>query len=350
MVNVQSAIEKAGLGDQVKVTTPLNGDVYDSSDKPSGGEFRKDISDQVKQILSFLRENKSPFVINIYPFLSLYQNKDFPDEFAFFDKQNNNNNGNSTIYDNGNTYSNVFDANFDTMVSATKRAGYPDLDMIVGEIGWPTDSAGLATPVNAKRFYKGLLQKIAKQEGTPLHKKAIIMYLFSLFDEDLKNIEPGGFERHWGIFRYDGVPKFPIDFSGQGKEVWPEGAKGVKYLDRQWCVLDKKYTSSDASALGSTIGYACGGADCTSLGINGSCINLNLAGNASYAFNQYFQVRDQDVDACKFEGLGTIVNDDPSTGTCLFHIEIESGVEMVKAGKHVGAIVVGLLLMLATLV
>lgn len=39
--NVQAALIKAGLGRQVKVTVPLNADVYESStDVPSGGNFR----------------------------------------------------------------------------------------------------------------------------------------------------------------------------------------------------------------------------------------------------------------------------------------------------------------------
>ncbi|KAK9285246.1 hypothetical protein L1049_024435 [Liquidambar formosana] len=42
--NIQSALIKAGLSSQVKVTIPLNADVYETStDLPSGGDFRSDI-------------------------------------------------------------------------------------------------------------------------------------------------------------------------------------------------------------------------------------------------------------------------------------------------------------------
>ncbi|KAI4317178.1 hypothetical protein L6164_025071 [Bauhinia variegata] len=78
---------------------------------------------------------------------------------------------------------------------------------MVGEVGWPTDGIQYA---NSSKSIDG------KQErnGTPLRPGDIDIYLFSLSDEDSKSIAPGNFERHWGIFRYDGKPKFAIDFSG----------------------------------------------------------------------------------------------------------------------------------------
>ncbi|XP_028755085.1 glucan endo-1,3-beta-glucosidase 8-like [Neltuma alba] len=345
MVNIQNALEKAGHADTVKVTTPMNADVYQSSsNKPSDGQFRDDISDEMKKIVSFLNDNKSPFMVNIYPFLSLYQVAGFPDNFAYFDDNA------QPISDNNVQYTNVFDANFDTLIYALKKVGFPNLSIQVGEVGWPTDGdvTGNANPSNAQRFYKGLLKKMADKTGTPLHPGPIEMYLFSLFDEDLKSIAPGNFERHWGIFRYDGRPKFRIDFSGEGEDQWPEGAKGVKYQERQWCVVSSNV--GDETALEDTLGYACENSDCTSLGVNCSCMNLDLKGKASYAFNQFFQARDQDAEACDFKGMATIVKQDPSQGTCLFPIEIVSSAGvMIQPVKHFGGILVCFLVMLVTL-
>ncbi|XBI77742.1 hypothetical protein VPH35_087563 [Triticum aestivum] len=43
--NVQAALVKAGLARQVRVTVPLNADVYESLDgRPSSGDFRPDIT------------------------------------------------------------------------------------------------------------------------------------------------------------------------------------------------------------------------------------------------------------------------------------------------------------------
>lgn len=341
MQNIQKAINKAGHGDRVKVTTALNADVYESAtDKPSDGNFRSDISDAINQILGFLHENNSPFLVNIYPFLSLFQNDNFPQELAFFDGQG------KTIDDKDAQYTNVFDANLDTLVWSLRKAGYPDMKIMVGEIGWPTDGNKNANSKNAERFYQGLLKNLAKKKGTPLRPIATEMYLFALFDENLKSIAPGNFERHWGIFRYDGSAKFPIDFSGQGQEKWPVAAKGVIYQERKWCVLSRDV--KNMSMVPGALDYACAGADCTSLGYGCTCGNLDLAGNASFAFNQYFQTRDQSVEACDFSGMATIVTQDPSDGTCLFPIEIESSGDMLRAMSLLGRLLIGFLLFFIT--
>lgn len=87
MKNVQKAINEAGHGDIVKVTTPLNADVYESagSTVPSAGDFRSDIRSLMVEMVRWLDSNNAPFLVNIYPYLSLYQNPDFPVDFAFFD-------------------------------------------------------------------------------------------------------------------------------------------------------------------------------------------------------------------------------------------------------------------------
>ncbi|XP_045824998.1 glucan endo-1,3-beta-glucosidase 5-like [Trifolium pratense] len=342
MQNIQKALDKAGHGDIVKVTTALNADVYASnSNKPSDGDFRDDIRDVIKQILEFLHERNSPFLVNIYPFLSLYQSEGFPEDFAFFDNQS------MTISDNNTQYSNVFDANLDTLVWALKKAGYGDLKIVVGEIGWPTDGNKHANANNAKRFYQGFLKNMASKKGTSMLPGPMDAYLFSLFDEDLKSIAPGFFERHWGIFRYDGKAKFPIDFSGNGEEKWPQEAKGVKYQEHKWCVLSADV--KNYSLVPGALDYACAGADCTSLGYGCTCDNLGLAGNASYAFNQFFQARDQTVEACDFNGMGSIVTEDPSKGTCLFPIEIESSGVIVTSMRMVTILLIGLSLFFITL-
>jgi len=341
MQNIHRAINKASLGDIVKVTTTLNADVYESpSNNPSDGDFRSDIRDAMQQVLSFLHENNSPFLVNIYPFLSLYQNENFPVEFAFFDGQG------GTVQDKDVQYSNVFDANLDTLVWSLRKAGYPNMRIVVGEIGWPTDGNKNANNNNAKRFYQGLLKKMANNKGTPLRPGAMEIYLFSLTDENMKNIDPGKFERHWGIFGYDGSVKFPIDFSGQGQDKWPIAAKGVVYQDHIWCVLNPDV--KNLSLLPSAMDYACANGDCTSLGFGCSCDNLDLAGNASYAFNQYFQTRDQNVDSCNFNGLATIVKQDPSRGSCIFPIEIESNGDKRRAIHTLGTHLIGLVLFFIT--
>ncbi|KAK4342385.1 hypothetical protein RND71_038201 [Anisodus tanguticus] len=273
--NVQTALIKAGHGNQVKVTVPLNADVYESAcSLPSGGDFRADIHGFVIQIVKFLSDNGFPFTINIYPFISLYIDSNFPVEYAFFD-------GNATPLNNGGTiYTNMFD-----------------------------------------RFNQGFMAHISDGKGTPMRPGPVDVYLFSLIDEDSKSIQPGNFERHWGIFAYDGRPKYSLSLgtTNFGSLV---PASNVKYLERKRCVLKPDAKLDDPQVVPS-VSYACALADCTSLGYETSCGGLDTRGNISYAFNSYYQINNQLDEACKFSDLGTITKSDPSTPNCRFGIMIE---------------------------
>ncbi|KAF6134233.1 hypothetical protein GIB67_010032 [Kingdonia uniflora] len=320
--NIQNALNAAGVGDKIKATVPLNADVYNSptdNPVPSAGTFRSDISDLMTQIVQFLNKNNAPFTVNIYPFLSLYANEDFPVDFAFFDGVS------APINDNGVMYTNVFDANFDTLVSSLKAVGYGNMPIFVGEVGWPTDGDKNANLQYAQRFYNGLLKRLTAKQGTPLRPGNIEVYLFGLIDEDAKSIDPGNFERHWGIFRYDGKPKYPIDATGQGQNSYLIGAKNVDYLPQKWCVFNPAANDNvNVTKMGDNINYACTFSDCTSLGYGASCSNLDAQGNASYAFNMYFQVQNQVPMSCDFEGLATVTTQNPSQGNCNFIIQIAS--------------------------
>ncbi|KAL9265756.1 Glucan endo-1,3-beta-glucosidase 8-like protein [Drosera capensis] len=310
--NIQNALNEAGVGNTTKATIPQNADVYEGS-VPSAGRFRPDISDLMTQIVAFLSQNNAPFTVNIYPFLSLYGNEDFPINYAFFD-------GGYSISDNGVIYTNVFDANFDTLVSAMKAINYGNVPIFVGEVGWPTDGDKNANINYAVRFYNGLLPKLASNKGTPLHPGFIEVYLFALIDEDAKSIAPGNFERHWGIFRYDGQPKFPMDLSGANNGTYLLGATGVPYYANQWCMFNPNAT--DLSKLGNNINFACTFADCTPLGYGSSCNGLDASGNASYAFNVYYQTQNQADEACDFEGLAVVTTQNISQSNCNFTIQI----------------------------
>ena len=318
--NIQKALDEAGVGDTIKATVPLNADVYQSpkdTPVPSAGRFRPEISGLMTEIVQFLNQSGAPFTVNIYPYLSLYGNDDFPLDFAFFDGAS------SPVVDGNIQYTNVFDANFDTLVSALTAAGVGGLPVIVGEVGWPTDGEKHATAAYAQRFYTGLFRKLASNAGTPLRPNQYIeIYLFSLIDEDVKSVDPGYFERHWGVMRYDGQPKYAMDPTGQGRNTALVGARGVEYLPRVWCVLNAN--AGNMSRLADNVGYACSNADCTSLSLGSTCNGMDPAGNASYAFNAYFQVQDQDEQACGFDGLAVRTRQDPSTGTCNFTIQLET--------------------------
>lgn len=312
--NVQAALIKAGLGTRVKVTIPLNADVYESSTSlPSTGDFRPDIHDLMVQICQFLSNSGSPFTVNIYPFISLYNDPNFPADYAFFDGYS------SPINDNGRIYSNVFDANYDTLIWALQKNGIGNLSIIVGEVGWPTDGDLHANIQYARRFNQGFMSHMGK--GTPMRPGPVEAYLFSLIDEDAKSIMPGNFERHWGVFNYDGTPKYNLSLGSNS--VGLVAASNVQYLPRQWCVMSSN-ASLDDPQVAPSVSYACSHADCTSLGYGTSCGNLDSHGNISYAFNSYYQENNQLLSACQFPGLSVVTTTDPSQGGCVYKVMIRT--------------------------
>ncbi|XP_021691354.1 glucan endo-1,3-beta-glucosidase 5 isoform X2 [Hevea brasiliensis] len=315
--NIQAALIKAGLSTLVKVTVPLNADVYETStDLPSGGDFRADIHDLMLSIVKFLSENGAPFTVNIYPFISLYEDPNFPIAYAFFDSNS------SAINDGGTIYKNVFDANHDTLVWALQKNGYENLSIIIGEIGWPTDGDKNANLKNAQQFNQGFMNRIIAGQGTPLRPGPLDAYLFSLVDEDAKSIQPGNFERHWGLFYFDGQPKYTLTMgTTSSNSLVP--ARGVQYLAQQWCIMSPS-ASLDDPQVEPSVNYACANADCTALGYGTSCGNLDARGNISYAFNSYYQQNNQLESACQFPNVSVITNKDPSTGDCKFRIMIKT--------------------------
>ncbi|RVW36932.1 Glucan endo-1,3-beta-glucosidase 6 [Vitis vinifera] len=320
---------------------PLNADVYASSTSlPSGGDFRTDIHDYMIPIVKFLMDNNAPFTVNIYPFISLYIDSNFPVEYAFFD-------GNaSPLNDGGTYYYNMFDANYDTLVWALEKNGFGNLPIIVGEIGWPTDGDQNANLDYAQRFNQGFMTHISGGKGTPKRAGPVDAYLFSLIDEDGKSIQPGSFERHWGVFYFDGSPKYQFNLgtTNSGSLI---PARNVKHLEQKWCVM-KPSAGLDDPQVAPSVQYACEKADCTSLGYQTSCGGLDARGNISYAFNSYYQTNNQLDTACQFPNVSKIVKTDPSTGTCIFRIGIQQyygSADRKKGGLQSPLILVGHLIL-----
>ncbi|EFJ30461.1 hypothetical protein SELMODRAFT_89756 [Selaginella moellendorffii] len=315
--NIQGALDKLNSAEPIKAVVPLNADVLSDggSPLPSAGLFRPDIQPLMDTLVLTLAKHQAPFVVNIYPFLSLHQDPHFPQEFAFFDGSNT---GAAAIHDfNGNTYTNVFDASYDLLVAALNRNGFPDMKIIVGEVGWPTDGDVNANPANAQRFNQGLLAHITSGRGTPLRpNQELDVYLFALIDEDQKSILPGNFERHWGIYTYDGRAKYELDVLGTGLANF---SSDVQYLPWRWCVLNPE---GDMTKLAKSVDYACSHGDCTALVYGGSCNHIGDQGNASYAFNSYYQINNQEEESCVFDGLGMITTANPSTGGCEFPVQL----------------------------
>ncbi|XP_043688159.1 glucan endo-1,3-beta-glucosidase 6-like [Telopea speciosissima] len=321
LLNLQQSLVKANVANFVKLVVPCNADAYEST-VPSQGAFRPELTQIMTQLVSFLNSNGSPFVVNIYPFLSLYGNSDFPQDYAFFDGTSH------SVTDGQNVYSNAFDGNFDTLVAALNRIGYGQMPIVIGEIGWPTDGVLSANLTAARAFNQGLINHVLSNKGTPLRPGAppVDVYLFSLLDEGAKSVLPGNFERHWGIFSFDGQAKYPLNL-GLGNGLLKD-AEDVQYLPSKWCIADPLM---DLSGVVNHFKLACSVADCTTLDYGGSCNGIGAKGNISYAFNSYYQLQKQDAHSCDFDGLGMVTFLDPSVGDCRFLVGINdknSGVRL----------------------
>lgn len=160
---------KAKLASSIKLVVPCNADVYESS-IPSQGIFRPDLTQIMTQLVQFLNTNGSPFIVNIYPFLSLYDDTDFPQHYAFFEGTTH------PVTDCSNIYSNVFDGNYDTLVAALGKIGYYDTSCNgIGDKGNISyafnnfDGLGMVTSrdpsIGDCRFIIGLTDKATRSSG-----------------------------------------------------------------------------------------------------------------------------------------------------------------------------------------
>lgn len=267
------------------------------------------------RLLLFLSRYRSPFFVNISPFQSMIQNKNLSLDITLFKESA------RLVKDSRRTYKNSFDIIYDTLVSALLAAGFPRIDIIIGQVGWPTDGSTNANSSTAEVFMKGLTDHLRSKKGTPLRPKnpPLETFIFSLLDEDKRSIESGTFERHWGLFTFDGLSKYQTDL-GQGSKNLIS-AQNVQYMPSKWCVVNNNKDLSNAS---SNALNACSSADCTALSPDGSCSNISWPSNVSYAFNSFFQAHDQLADSCDFGGLGLITTVDPSSDDCRFFIQIQS--------------------------
>ncbi|KAB2607152.1 glucan endo-1,3-beta-glucosidase 9-like [Pyrus ussuriensis x Pyrus communis] len=315
-MNVHTALARAKLESNVKVVVPCSFDSFLSeSGHPSKGHFRADLNRTMIELLTFLSKHNSPFFATISPFISLRQNKNISLDFSLFKDNAKPHN------DSRKTYKNSFDLSYDTLVTALSKAGFPKMEIVVSQIGWPTDGAADATTSTAETFMKGLMAHLRSKSGTPLRPRnpPSETYVFSLLDEDQRSISTGNFERHWGVFTFDGQAKYRFDFIQGSKNL--VDAQNVEYLPAKWCVVNNNRDLSNATASASE---ACSHADCSAMSPGGSCSNISWPGNISYAFNSYYQQHNQSADSCDFGGLGLITTVNPSVDNCRFSVQLRT--------------------------
>ncbi|XP_075484229.1 glucan endo-1,3-beta-glucosidase-like [Primulina tabacum] len=314
MRSLHKALLLSGIKD-INVTTAHSLGILERSEPPSLGRFRPgwDVG-VLAPMLQFLRESKSPFMVNPYPYFGYSpENADFalfrPNK-GYFDRYSKR------------TYGNMFDLLLDAVHMSMKRLGYEDVDIVAGETGWSSLGETFEQPKcsveNAASYNGGLVRQYNSGRGTPLmpHRR-FETYIFALFNENQKTGSLA--ERNFGLFRPDFTAVYDVGIMRAGAGAAP--AKPVPTpapaAGKKWCV--PKPAANDA-ALQANINYVCSqGVNCSPIQPGGSCFDPNtVRAHASFIMNAYYQAEGRNDYNCDFAGSGVLTTNDPSYGACRY--------------------------------
>ncbi|HUA78375.1 MAG TPA: glycosyl hydrolase family 17 protein [Acetobacteraceae bacterium] len=191
----------------IGVTVPQNFEFMQISYPPSAGTIKPELAGIIKSTCATMKSTGAPFMVNIYPFLTRLQNpRDVPLDYCLFTAQQDH-----WVHDGPYTYKNIFDAMLDALHVALAKIGFGDLEIVVGECGWPTAGATDANNANAQTFLQNLINHCKSGAGTPrMPGRKLPCFVFEAYDEDQKSTAPGPFETHWGVYNAGGTEKFPL--------------------------------------------------------------------------------------------------------------------------------------------
>jgi exo-beta-1,3-glucanase (GH17 family) len=209
---LKAALVAAGYP-KIRVSTPHSLGVLSVSDgPPSASRFRDGFDRAVfAPMLEFHRQTGSPFMVNPYPYFG-YNGGTLAYALA--------RPGAVGVADPGTgvTYTSMFEAQLDSVFSAMKRLGFGDVEIAVGETGWPSkaeDGQAGVSAAEAAEYNRYLIGEASGGSGTPLMpKRTFETYIFSLFNENLK---PGPVaERNFGLFEADLTPVYDVGLMKDG--------------------------------------------------------------------------------------------------------------------------------------
>jgi len=174
---------------------------------PSQGSVKPELANIIKGTCAVMRSTRAPFMVNIYPFITRVQNRSVvPLDYCLFTAP-----PDQWVKDGAYTYTNIFVAMIDALHVALENIDCGDLEIVVGECGWPSSGDPDATNNNARTFNQGLINQCKSNQGTPRYPgKPIQCFVFEMYDEDRKPTGPGAFEPYWGVCDGAGNPKYKL--------------------------------------------------------------------------------------------------------------------------------------------
>ncbi|KOM30948.1 hypothetical protein LR48_Vigan01g050300 [Vigna angularis] len=312
MNSLHKALVAANLNFQVKVSTPQSMDIIPKPFPPSAANFNSSWNSTMYQLLQFLKNTNSSYMLNAYPYYG-YTKGDgiFPIEYALFRplpsvKQIVDPN---TLFH----YNSMFDAMVDATYYSIEALNFKNIPIIVTETGWPSFGGANepdATEENAELYINNMIQRVMNDSGPPSQPNiAINTYIYELFNEDKVNGPVS--EKNWGIFYTNGSTVFPLSF-GASDQITAGNSSGV------FCVAKD---GADTDKLQAGLSWACGqgGANCAAIQQGQPCyLPNNVKSHASYAYNDYYQKKHSSGGTCDFDGTATITSKYPSSSSCIF--------------------------------
>ncbi|KAG6420213.1 hypothetical protein SASPL_116733 [Salvia splendens] len=312
MSNLHKALVASNLNDQVKVSTPNSMDVVSRSFPPSTATFNTELNSTMIQILQFLRNTKSFYMLNAYPYYEYVKsNGIFPLDYTLFKplspvKQIVDPN---TLFH----YNSMFDALIDATYNSIADLNFSGIPIVVTETGWPWFGGSNepdATSGNAEVYINNLIRRVSNDSGPPSQPAVPInTYIYELFNEDKR---PGPIsERNWGLVFTNGTSVYDL---GLADAEISTGANSSSLF----CIARP---SADEKSLQDGLNWACGHgqANCAAVQKGQPCYSPDtLQNHASYAYNDYYQKMRGSGGTCDFGGTATTTTVNPSYGSCRF--------------------------------
>ncbi|CAL2262670.1 unnamed protein product [Prunus armeniaca] len=311
MNSLHKALVASNLNYQVKISTPQSMDIIPKPFPPSTAGFNLSWGPTIYQILQFIKNTNSYYMLNAYPYYGYTEgNGIFPLDYALFRplpsvKQIVDPN---TLFH----YTSMFDAMVDATYYSIEAFNFSGISIVVTESGWPWFGGSNepdANTGNAQTYTNNLIRRVLNDSGPPSQPKLPInTYIYELFNEDERPGPVSG--KNWGVLFTNGSSVYPLSLSTSNQNTG--NSSGV------FCVAK---ADADPDKLQDGLNWACGQgqANCTPIQKGQRCYLPNtIANHASYAFNDYYQKMQSVGGTCDFDDTAMTTTVDPSYGSCKF--------------------------------